>query len=100
MSKNFLSICLGISAVLVSLSLFLFSIQQLRANDSNDFLNPTTVPLNTGKYWMDLEIDVQENGVRNEKVIVWDTETGASKIYFLRGKTYQATRQQLPENPL
>lgn len=102
---NFLKICLGISCVLASAALFVFSLNNAFA-DSKDTLYYS--PTESGKIMMtSFRLPIYESGVLKKEdvnVIVWDTETGKSKNYFV-GKsndTWAAnpSRIQLPENPI
>lgn len=101
---NFFKICAGISMVLASASLFVFSLNQASASDDVIYESP----LESGKIMMtQLNIPIYDGGVLKKEdvnVLVWDTETGKSKNYYI-GKingAWGATPStiQLPASPM
>ncbi len=99
-AQVFLTVCLGISAILLSSAIFLFSIQRLTARETPTFeMLPENVT--NGKYLMDLEMIETTDGKVEERVLIWDMETGQSKVYFLNYQgNYAPIRGKLPANPL
>lgn len=96
MKTKFLSICLGISAVLLSVSFLIRSVNTAEAAPAPaDFIQQGTNKI--GKYMMTLS---PENGDQYEIVFVWDTETGASSKYIKKDTGYEKSKIQLPEKPM
>ncbi len=96
--QRILASCVGISAILLSCSLFLFSINYLKAS-VNEF--PFEAETTSTRYDMDIEVTFSPKGIREERILVWDKESGASKIYYYNSKgSYSKTRGQLPSNPM
>jgi hypothetical protein len=62
--------------------------------------NPTTVN-NTGKIMMD-QVNVTKDGKSFYHTLVWDTESGKSKMYYLSftESTWKVASNQLPSSPL
>ena len=62
--------------------------------------NPTTEN-STGKIMMD-QINVQKDGKSFYQIIVWDTESGKSKLYFLSfsENAWKVSSNQLPSSPI
>ncbi len=90
----FQKIGLTVAAIIFSCAALFYSINPAQAD------NPTTVN-NTGKIMMS-EGGFVIDGKPNYHVLVWDTETGKSKLYFFNyGKgLLGATNYQLPSSPL
>ena len=113
-SRSFLHICLGLTAVLVGISLLLFSIDKATAKPDIDFSDLTTaspvpqqigggaimmVPFNRTLY--------NDNGTQSYQetdILVWDTQTGKSKLYYFGYQDNQygwrTMAYPLPSNPL
>ena len=62
--------------------------------------NPTAEN-STGKIMMD-QINVQKDGKSFYQIIVWDTESGKSKLYFLSfsENAWKVSSNQLPSSPI
>ena len=101
-SKSILVICVGVSSILLSASVFMSSIAPAKADESFD-PSPTTTLRDSGKYMIDVS-RLYYNNAEHWSILVWDTETGKSKKYFFNSneKKFQASGPgfQLPENPL
>lgn len=96
--SNFLQKCFGIALVsgtiLFGTAALISTINPAKAD------NPTTINEN-GKIMMDQNSFTYE-GKFYYHVIVWDTETGKSKIYAFKtaSNTFGSTSYQLPSSPI
>lgn len=107
---SFLKICLGISALLVSASLFVFSLNTAFADNGNkDTLYYS--PQESGKIQMTVYrhplYDGSGNYSKDEvRVLFWDTETGKTSGFWFgkdaNGVTnyHKMTKFTLPDNPM
>ena len=106
MSKRILAVGVAVSAVLVSASLFMFSIQPASASgDSNDPTMLMSPPATTGSIMMDYtSVHVPAQDKTYYECMVWDSQTGKSKLYFYSyaDKKFKAYEEnvQLPTYPL
>lgn len=103
--NKFLQISLGVSAILLSGALFMRSIQPAYAEPSPlKQLSNTTVA--SGKYMMNQAcVFNAEASTVYHYVLVWDTETGKSKMYWFdrtdkRTYEWEAFGKDLPAVPL
>jgi hypothetical protein len=93
-------------------ALFIFSIGSLSA-DSNDktFSFPdklaendiSTIQSSNGKYMMQMEVYKNNEGVPQWIILVWDTQTGKSKLYSKdkdKGTIPAHSGWNMPANPL
>ena len=83
-ANSILKVCLGISAVILSVTAFNFSIGQANAAPPTpeEFVQNNTDKI--GKYQMSMAaINDGENSMWS--VIVYDTETGAAQTYYDKG---------------
>jgi hypothetical protein len=96
--SNFLQKCFGIA--LVSGTILFGSATLISTINPAKADNPTTEN-NTGKIMMDQEYS-QRDGKSYYNVLVWDTETGKSKMYYLSFSdgVYKTSGGQLPSSPL
>jgi len=85
-SKKTLSVCAGISMVLLSASAFVLSIKSSFAGNET---KPEFVKSNVfqagganGKYMMNYQVFKYQDGGEGYNVLVWDTQTGKAKIYY------------------
>lgn len=100
---TFLDKCKGIALVCAAFSLLLFGAAALvySASPAQADVGPQTT-YSGGKYMMDLQSMVVE-GNPNWYVLVWDTETGNSKFYYVNAGSAMgvgARGYQLPSSPL
>ncbi|UXP32316.1 hypothetical protein N6H18_18415 [Reichenbachiella agarivorans] len=95
MKNQFLNVCTGISMVIVAASLFVFSVISLNAEPTPELFEQQQTN-KIGKYMM---CAVHSDALR---VIVWDTETGNSKIYVRSRSGFKPNiaDDQLPSDPL
>jgi hypothetical protein len=96
--SNFLQKCFGIA--LVSGTILFGSATLISTINPAKADNPTTFN-STGKIMMHQESS-QRDGKSYYNVLVWDTETGKSKMYYLSFSegVYKISGGQLPSNPL
>ena len=99
MKKSIDAIAQRILASFIGLSLFTFAIGTV-TNNSAKADSPNTVN-NSGKIMMS-ESGFLLNGFPMYHVLVWDTETGKSKLYNYNRNTSKLTSSdyQLPTSPL
>jgi len=102
---KFLQISIGISAILLSGALFVKSIQPSYA-ESVPPKQLTNTTIAAGKYMMNqfAVYSVSENTIY-QYVLVWDTETGKSKMYWFdrtnkKNFEWEAFGKDLPATPL
>ncbi len=90
----FQKIALSLGVLFFGIGVFIYSISPAQAD------NPTTVT-NSGKIQMS-ESGFVFNNTPVYHVLVWDSETGKSKIYGYNLKTdvMKATNYQIPSSPL
>jgi hypothetical protein len=98
-SIKFLDACKGMMYLLIGIGIASFGIASISGNTVKAD-NPT-ITNNTGKIMMS-EGGFVIDGKPNYHVLVWDTETGKSKLYFFNyGKgLLGTTNYQLPSSPL
>lgn len=109
---NFSKIVLSISVFMLCASAFVFSIHKVTANDSKAFNFPEkltevdrlAIQNSNGKYQMEISTGTSE-GDLIWFILVWDTQTGRSKLYFGDPDSANGTRGayskfQLPSKPL
>lgn len=96
--SNFLQKCFGIA--LVSGTILFGSAALIATINPAKADNPTTEN-STGKFMMDQESS-ERDGKSYYNVLVWDTETGKSKMYYLNYNdgTYKSSNAQLPSSPI
>jgi hypothetical protein len=109
MKNKFLQISIGISLMLLSSGFFIRSIQSAKASEFPDFIqqadiNKTLAPnssLVLGKYTMEYQAfyDAADNKYA-QFVLVYNSETGQSKIYGKNGSIFEKSSAQLPQSPL
>jgi len=90
----FQKIGLTVAAVLFSCATLFYSVNPAQAD------NPTVINA-TGKIMMDQNTIVKD-GKFYWHILVWDTETGKSKMYifYLEEKSFNPTSYQLPSTPI
>lgn len=98
--NRFLQVSLGISIVLVSTAIFLFSVKSLTA----DPVPVAPVPQDaSGEYRMNYNTFAYEDGDIGYNVQVYNTKTGESVIYYYsynEDKMKKWESGYLPANPL
>jgi uncharacterized protein (DUF2147 family) len=96
--SNFLQKCFGIA--LVSGTILFGSAALISTINPAKADNPTTEN-STGKIMMD-QINVTKDGKSFYHTLVWDTETGKSKMYYLSftESTWKVASNQLPSSPI
>lgn len=109
-SKRILAVGLSAAAIILSLTLFMATTSTASAgNGSIDSFDPNTnlsMPAaGNGKIMMDYtSVHVPSQDKTYYEVMVWNTETGESKLYFYSydSKRFKAYEEnvQLPANPL
>ncbi len=104
-SKRFVAISLSIMGIILCSTLFMATIQPANAGTSNN--TPSLFPQNSngGTIMMDYtSVHVPSQDKTYYECLVWDTETGESKLYFYSydSKGFKAydDNVQLPSNPL
>jgi len=96
--SNFLQKCFGIALVsgtiLFGSAALIATINPVKAD------NPTTVN-ESGKIMMD-QINIQRDGKSYYHILIWDTESGKSKMYYQSTSdgSYKIGSNQLPSSPL
>ncbi|MFT5779571.1 MAG: hypothetical protein ACI837_002530 [Crocinitomicaceae bacterium] len=107
-SKRFLSISLSVMGVLLCASVLMYSVAPAAASGSNsnvpEFAKKDFPPAGTGSIMMNYtSVHVPQDKTYYE-CMVWDTQTGDSKLYFYSydTKAFKAydDNVQLPSNPL
>lgn len=100
MNSNFFKACLGISLVFISLSLFVYSLTA-NAATTTPAKTVSSKPSKIGKYMMNISTAVDEKYLYRT-ILVWDTETGKSRVYYENRKdgNFSQLWGQLPESPL
>jgi hypothetical protein len=90
----FQKIALSLGVLFFGIGVFIYSISPAQAD------NPTTVT-NSGKIQMS-ESGFVVNGSPFYHILVWDSETGKSKLYWFNStsRTLKSTDYQLPSSPL
>lgn len=85
-SKKIMSVCAGISMVLLSASAFFFSIKSSFAGNEikPEFTKSSVFQTGgaNGKYMMNYQVFKYQDGGEGYNVLVWDTQTGKAKIYY------------------
>lgn len=108
-SKRFISVSLSVMGVLLCASVFMFSIGPATANEeSTSFDFPEEfrkAPASPGTIMMDYtSVHVPSQDKTYYEVMVWDTQTGESKLYYYNytDKKFKAYEDnvQIPANPL
>jgi hypothetical protein len=96
--SNFLQKCFGIA--LVSGTILFGSATLISTINPAKADNPTTLN-ETGKIMMD-QISWQRDGKTFYNILVWNTETGKSNMYYqsISEGTYKVSSGQLPSSPL
>jgi hypothetical protein len=96
--SNFLQKCFGIA--LVSGTILFGSAALIGTINPAKADNPTTVN-ETGKIMMD-QMAYQRDGKTFYNILVWNTETGKSNMYYHSPSegTYKVSSGQLPSSPL
>ena len=100
---TFLDKCKGIALVFSAFGLLLFGAAALvySASPAQADNGPQTI-YSTGKYMMNMEAIIAD-GKMNWYTLVWDTETGRSKLYggtAREGMQASNSRFNLPSSPL
>lgn len=85
-ANSILKVCLGVSAIILSITAFNFSIQPANAAPPTpqEFIEEGTSKI--GKYQMSMTA-VPVGDQINWSVIVWDTETGMNETYYDKGSS-------------
>jgi hypothetical protein len=84
-ANSILKVCLGVSAIVLSVTAFNLSINSANAAPRpEEFIEETTSKI--GKYQMSMTA-VPVGDQINWSVIVWDTETGANETYYDKGSS-------------
>ena len=91
-ANAFQKIALSLGVLFFGIGVFIYSIGPAQAD------NPT-VTNNSGKYMMHQNSFVY-NGHYYFHILVWDSETGKSKIFNMDDGTLVRTDYQLPSSPL
>jgi hypothetical protein len=106
-SKKFMRVCTGISMVLVSVSIFFFSIKSSFAgHETNNSLVKSAIYQAggaNGKYMMNYQVFKYKDGGEGYNVLVWDTQSGKAKIYYYdtgEKKMKVWVQGAIPGNPL
>ncbi len=96
---KFVDLCKGIMFLLIGIGIASFGIASI-SNNSAKADSPNTVN-STGKIMMS-ESGFLMNGTAIYHVLVWDTETGKSKLYgyLPSNKSMKSTDYQIPSSPL
>ena len=95
---KFVDFCKGIMFLLIGIGIASFGIASI-CNNSAKADNPSTVN-NSGKYQMS-SVGFEINGKPVYNIIVWDSETGKSKIYtYANNGEIIAATFKLPAAPL
>ena len=95
---KFVDFCKGIMFLLIGIGIASFGIASI-INNSAKADNPSTVN-NSGKYQMS-SVGFEINGKPVYNIIVWDSETGKSKIYtYANNGEIIAATFKLPAAPL
>lgn len=96
--SNFLQKCFGIA--LVSGTILFGSAALIATINPAKADNPTTEN-STGKIMME-QIAWQRDGKSFFNILIWDTETGKSKLYYhsISEGTYKVSSVQLPSSPI
>lgn len=95
---KFVDFCKGIMFLLIGVGIASFGIASI-SNNSAKADSPNTVN-NSGKIMMS-ESGFSHNGKSIYNVLVWDTETGKSKIYGFNGTDRMVVAgYQIPSSPL
>jgi hypothetical protein len=89
--NTFQKIGLTIAAIIFSCAALFYAINPVKAD------NPTLTN-STGKYMMDQNAFVFKDF--NYHILVWDTETGKSKLYRFSDGSWSNNIAQLPSSPL
>jgi hypothetical protein len=87
----FQKIALSLGVLFFGIGVFIYSINPAQAD------NPT-VTNSTGKYMMHQNSFVFKDF--NYQILVWDTETGKSKLYSFTNSGWSNDIAQLPSSPL
>jgi hypothetical protein len=96
---KFVDLCKGIMFLLIGIGIASFGIASI-SNNSAKADSPNTVN-STGKIMMS-ESGFLLNGKAMYHILVWDTETGKSKLYYLGTATgkFHSADYQLPASPI
>lgn len=103
-SRRILAVGIALSAVLLSGSLFMFSVQTANASDNENGIN-YLMPESQGRIMMDYtSVHVPSQDKTYYECMVWDTQSGRSALYFYsyndkKFKKYE-DNVQLPGSPL
>lgn len=100
-SKRIFVIAFSIAMVLASASLLVFSATRVSGqyqNPNQGYNPPPAAAGGDGRIGM----AAVASGPKSFQIIVWDTQTGASRIYYFdsNSNSYQPTAKQLPQQPL
>jgi len=104
-TRRIFAACAGVCAILLCGTLFMYTANTANAaNDLPDEFNHMTMPA-TGSIMMDYtSVHVPSEDKTYYECIVWDTNTGNSKLYYYNytDKVFKAygSNVQLPSNPL
>jgi hypothetical protein len=103
LSQRILTVSLSIMGILLCTTLFFATISPASANSSPSANNGSA--METGRILMDYtSVHVPSQDKTYYEVLVWDSVTGASKLYYFsyNDKTFKAydDNVQLPSNPL
>lgn len=108
LSQRILAIGASASMVLLAAALLFQTAPFAKAETFPNSLNASTIDgfhaegiQSIGKYQMDYQLifDPDDRDYAHF-VLVYDTETGNSKMYYRKGSEYLASGGQLPSNPL
>lgn len=102
-SRRILAVCFGISAILLTGSLLLFVLTNNNSYASTSGLNGATQS-GSGQIMMDYSAYKTANGTDAYEILVWNTSTGKSMLYYYSPKDNvwkkNNTAGNLPANPL
>lgn len=77
-ANSFLKVCSGIAMVMLAASALFFSVKKAEASP---YANFKPMPVGNGKYMFQYEVSQAQNGTFYWQILVWNTETGAFKVY-------------------
>lgn len=101
---HWFKIVIGASMLMSSAALLISSVQPLKAGSSEvpDFLEKLNSPLPASGKIMMHQNNFVLDGKSQYQILVWDSETGRSKIYTYSSSdnNFNQAKYQLPLNPL
>lgn len=111
MENKFLQSCIGISIVIFAVGFLIRSVVPAKAEVQKSRIIFPEEPNSVGKYMMTYQMQEHYKDGPSDagnlyhvvwrQVLVWDTETGKSKMYYKDNNGhFQASTHQLPSQPL